>query len=424
MNHRTPTDRYLIGPCVLIAIAGTFFTEVALAQESELTLGQCVSIALEENPLLLSAREQYRASLARISQARAFPQPTLSVDSDMQPSLSNIGGSQERYYGISELIPFPGKTYFRGQVARSESSEVLADVASLELELTYQVRATFYGLLLAQEKVAYAQENLELSQDFAEKTELKFAAGDVPRVEVMRARVEAARAVTELNRAVNEGSLARARMNFLLARPGSSPLEISGELKASPVPMALEHLTAWALSSRPEVQRVQASLEKASFTRKLGYMSYLPDFDLGAAQHWIAGENDAWQVTLSVEVPLFFWQPARGEIREANANSQALLQEATHIRNSIALEVEEAHRGYTTALNQIELMEEQIITQAEEVYRMYLFAYQEGEIGGIELIEAQRTLNEARTAYADSLYDYDMAIATLEKSIGRTLGEN
>ena len=188
--------------------------------------------------------------------------------------------------------------------------------------------------------------------------------------------------------------------------------------------MALEHLTAWALSSRPEVQRVEASLEKASFTRKLGYMSYLPDFDLGAAQHWIAGENDAWQVTLSVEVPLFFWQPARGEIREANANSQALLQEATHIRNSIALEVEEAHRGYTTALNQIELMEEQIITQAEEVYRMYLFAYQEGEIGGIELIEAQRTLNEARTAYADSLYDYDMAIATLEKSIGRTLGEN
>ncbi|MCK5650778.1 MAG: TolC family protein, partial [Gemmatimonadetes bacterium] len=118
MNHRTPTDRYLIGPCVLIAIAGTFFTDVALAQESELTLGQCVSIALEENPLLLSAREQYRASLARISQARAFPQPTLSIDSDMQPSLTDVGGSQERYYGISELIPFPGKTYFRGQVAR------------------------------------------------------------------------------------------------------------------------------------------------------------------------------------------------------------------------------------------------------------------------------------------------------------------
>ena len=86
--------------------------------------------------------------------------------------------------------------------------------------------------------------------------------------------------------------------------------------------------------------------------------------------------------------------------------------------------MEEAHRGYTTALHQIQLMEEQIIAQAEEVYRLYLFSYQEGEIGGIELIEAQRTLNEARTAYADSLFDYDMAIASLEKSIGLTLGEN
>ena len=424
MKKRTLDDRYLIGPCVLIAIASAVFPGAALGQDGGLTLGQCVSIALEENPLLLSAREQYRASLARISQARAFPQPTFSVDSDMQPSLTDIGGSQERYYGISELIPFPGKTYLRGRVAQSESGEILADVASLELELTYQVKATFYGLLLAHEKVAYAQENVDLSQDFADKTELKYTAGDVPRVEVIRARVEAARAVTELNRAVNEETLARARMNFLLARPGSTPLEIWGELKASPVPMELEHLTLWALSSRPEIQRIEASLEGASLTRKLGYMSYLPDFDLGAAQHRLAGEDNAWQVTLAVELPLFFWQPARGEIREANANSQVLRQEASHLRNAIALEVEEAHRSYTTAVQQIELMEEQIIAQAEEVYRMYLFSYQEGEISGIELIEAQRTLNEARTAYADSLYDYDMAIATLEKSIGRTLREN
>ena len=46
------------------------------------------------------------------------------------------------------------------------------------------------------------------------------------------------------------------------------------------------------------------------------------------------------------------------------------------------------------------------------------------EIGGIELIAAQRTLSEARQAYVYSLFDYDLAIASLEKSIGRTLGEN
>jgi outer membrane protein TolC len=52
---------------------------------------------------------------------------------------------------------------------------------------------------------------------------------------------------------------------------------------------------------------------------------------------------------------------------------------------------------------------------------MFLFSYQEGEIGGIELITARRTLIESRTAYADALFNYRAAIAALEKSIGRVL---
>jgi len=393
-------------------------------QDNGLTLDQCVSIALEQNPLVLSAREQYQASLARISQARAFPQPSLNFDSDVQPSVTNIRGSQERYIGISELIPFPGRTYLRGQVAYRESQETLSDVEVLELDVTYQVKASFFSLLMTRNKAEYARQNLEISREFVQMTELKFSAGDVPRVEVIRARVEAAKAATELHRAENEESLARARLNFLLAQPGSAPLEINGQLRASPVAYSLGQLTEWGLTSRPEMAGIESSLERASLTRKLGYMSYLPDFDLGAAQHRVTGEQDSWQVTLSVELPIFFWQPARGEIREANANAQALGQEASHIRNLISLEVEEAHRGYTTALSQIELMEEEILAQAEEVYDMYLFSYQQGEIGGIELIQAQRTLSEARKAYADSLYDYNIAIAALEKAVGRALGEN
>ncbi len=179
-----------------------------------------------------------------------------------------------------------------------------------------------------------------------------------------------------------------------------------------------------AFSFRPEIGGVESALERASLTKKLGFMSDLPDFDVGAVRHSLTGTPNTWQLTLSVEMPLFFWQPARGEIRETYANSQALTQEAAHLRNLISLEVEEAHKEHETAVNQIQLMEDEILAQAEEVNEMYLFSYQQGEIGGIELIEAQRTLSEARKAYADSLYDYGIAIASLEKSVGRALGEN
>ena len=413
--------KFLLGA---LLVSSVFRVAPLNAQEGPLTLDQCVSLALDQNPLVLSARQEYRAALARVSQARSLPQPTLSYDSDAQPSVTNLRGSQEQYIGVGALIPFPGKTYLRGQVARRESREVEAGVALTELDLTFDVTATFYTLLLAREKAAYARQNLALSQDFVEKTELKFGAGDVPRVEVVRARVEAANAVSELRRAESDESLARERLNFLLARPGSAPLELAAELKASPISYEVSQLTEWAFSSRPEISGIQSALEGASLTKKLGFMSYLPDIDLGVAQHRLDGEANTWQVTLGVELPLFFWQPARGEIREAYARSQALTQEAAYLRNLISLEVAEAHREYETAVNQIQLIEDEILAQAEEVYEMYLFSYQQGEIGGIELIEAQRTLSEARKAYADSLYDYDIAIASLERSVGRALGEN
>ena len=119
-------------------------------------------------------------------------------------------------------------------------------------------------------------------------------------------------------------------------------------------------------------------------------------------------------------IPLV-WQPKRGEVAEAEANISSLVKEEEHLKNSITLEVEEAHMNALTARNQIQLFETEILTQAEEVYNMFLFSYQEGEIGGIELIEARRTLMEARKSYADALFNYDVALAALEKSIGQSL---
>ena len=52
---------------------------------------------------------------------------------------------------------------------------------------------------------------------------------------------------------------------------------------------------------------------------------------------------------------------------------------------------------------------------------MFLFSFQEGEIGGIELIEARRTLIEARKSYAGALHNFSVALAALEKSVGQKL---
>jgi outer membrane protein, heavy metal efflux system len=390
-------------------------------ENAALTLEQCISITLQQNPLILSSLQQHQASLARISQAKALPQPSINFDSDLQPKFFNFKDSGESYFGLSQSIEFPGKRHLRGKIASKESNEIMAEIDLLKLDVVFHVKQAFYGLLLAQEKLKYAQQDLELAQDFLKKAELKFDAGDVAKVEALRARVESAKAANEVRSSTNEVRLAKAMLNFLLARKKYAPLEIKGELKRPSISLNFEELIKRALSFRPEIKRMGYSLEKENLKKKQGYLSYLPDFDLGVSRHRIEGEGTYWGVTLSFPIPLFFWQPKKGEIREAQANTEALKREAEHLKNAITLEVEEAYMNALTASNMIQLFEEEMLTQAEEVYNMFLFSYQEGEIGGIELIEARRTLVETRKSYADALYNYDASLAALEKSIGQTL---
>ena len=409
---------------LVLFIIVTFFLFSLWGQTSkknELTLDQCISITLQQNPLILSSLQQHQASLARISQAKALPQPSINYDSDLQPKFFNFKDSSESYFGLSQSIEFPGKRHLRGKIASKESNEIMAEIDLLKLDVVFHVKQAFYGLLLAQEKLKYAQQDLELAQDFLKKAELKFDAGDVAKVEALRARVESAKAANEVRSSTNEVRLAKAMLNFLLARKKYAPLEIKGELKKPSISLNFEGLIKRALSFRPEIKRMDYSLEKENLKKKQGYLSYLPDFDLGVSRHRLEGEGTYWDVTLSFPIPLFFWQPKKGEIREAQANVEALKREAEHLKNAITLEVEEAYMNALTASNMIQLFEEEMLTQAEEVYNMFLFSYQEGEIGGIELIEARRTLVETRKSYADALYNYDASLAALEKSIGQTL---
>jgi cobalt-zinc-cadmium efflux system outer membrane protein len=386
-----------------------------------LTLRQCIEMTLARNPLWLSAEEDYQASLARVRQAKELPQPSLAYDSDLQPTAFNFRQSGESYFGVSQTIEFPGRRSLRGKIAASESREVLADKDLLGLEVVFLVKEAFYSVLLAGEKRKYAVQDLDLARDFLEKAEAKYEAGDVAKLEAVRARVEASKATTAVKLAENDVLLAKARLNYLLGRAKLDPLEVEGDLVRASVPIDREALVERALQFRPEIARLKAGLDKEERRKSAAALSYLPDFDLGFSKHRLAGEASTWDFTLSFPVPIFFWQPARGRIAEARANIRALERQSEDLVNRISLEVGEACFNARTAADQIILFETEILAQAEDVYDLILFSFQEGEIGGIELIDARRSLLEARKAYADALYNHSLTIAALERSIGGSL---
>jgi len=102
-----------------------------------LTLEQCILIASSQNPMILSSQQQYQAALARIHQAKAFEQPSLDIDSDLQPEFFDFKGSGESYVGITQALEFPGKRLLKGKIATRESEEIMQDIEQLKLDLVF-----------------------------------------------------------------------------------------------------------------------------------------------------------------------------------------------------------------------------------------------------------------------------------------------
>lgn len=392
-----------------------------IPSSGEVTLEQCVAVALERNLLLQSSLNLQQAAGARVRIARNFAQPSLEIDSDLQPGFMDFRGSQESYLGFGWGLEFPGKRSLRGRIAEREQEQAGTQTELLKLDIIYQVKQAFYRLLLAQEILKYAEQDQELARDYLKKAEIKFEAGDVSRAEVLRARVEAARAETSVRAAANEVGLARMKLNFLMSRDKNESLTVRGEFKKAMPVSVLEELQEKARKTRPEVRRLDLALSQERLRKTLASFSYLPDFGFSLSRHRLEGIPRTWDLRLSLALPLFFWQPARGEIAEARFNLEALEHEKSYAANEVSLEVEEAYANALMARRQIELFEREILAQAEEAYNMFLFSYQEGEVGGIDLIEARRTLIEARKSYADSLYNFTVGLAALERAVGSDL---
>lgn len=401
-----------------ILVSVLMSTSWVSAAEGSLTLEDCLELAFENNAMLLAAHQREAAAEARVQQARAIPQPSLDYDSDMQEGVLDVGRPGETYLGLSTTLEFPGRRGRRIDIANRENEEVRALVAMNRLDLALEVKEAFFGLLFEGVKRKYAQQNLALVERSVDLATTRFETGDVGRVEVLRAQVELAGVANVLYSAETSERIAASRLALLIGRDPSESVSIAGEFPRPEQLGELETMLATAAASRPELFGFQAALNREALTEKQAKKGRLPDLDIGVANHRIDGEGSFWDVTVSVPIPLF-QQQFRGEAAEARAKQDVLRHELSYLQSRIAFEVRASYQQALNARERRDLYSETLLAEARELFEMYMFSYQQGEINGLELNAARRSLVETYSDDAEAAFDYAVAVAALERAVGR-----
>lgn len=404
---------------------GPFRPRAVGAQENApgLSLRDALALVIRNNPDVQAAEQAYSAARARLLTERPLlADPTFTADYlGLASFRRGYSGFSERDVGVEQTVELPFKWLARNDIASKEAKVAEMDFDMARLDKVTEARKAYGQVLTSRRERELARDNLALAADFLEKARVRQEAGDVPPIEVLRARIEVANAERDTSEADRDVLLAEAALNILMVRPPHAPLNLTDELAFAPVEYDIDTLRSVMLERHPLARSYSYAVAGGRSAVKLSAYDFLPDLDLGVARQTIPGDGSFWIASVGFSLPIWSFFRQRGGFQEARAVLAQARAEQIGGQNELILELESAYHGLHVAERQVRIYTEGLLSEAEEVYRIASRSYEEGESSYLEVLEAGRTLRTTRTEYIQALLEYQSAVADLDRATGGTL---
>jgi len=411
-----------------------------------LTLADSLRYALEHNPAIAQARERIREQQGIVLEVRAQQIPNLALSGDISANDKELSGSfppQNRNWGMgvqaTQLLYTGG-----GALASSRSARLAVQAAELELqaianEALLAVRTLFYSALLAKEQVAVQEENLKLLEEQLKDAQSRFAAGSVSNFEVLRAQVALANGQPDLITARNDYRIAIEELRRALGVPRiATPAQGPTSLPPLAGQLALENAAAQAAdeanlvaslsaarANRPEIQRLAKLAQSGEHQVVAARSGYLPRLSAFGRYDWQSGgpssgwsdRRDGWTAGLQTQWAVFDGRATAGRTAQAKSRlvQTRLALEETEL--AIDVEVRRAHSSLTEATELVSASAK-VVEQADEALRLARVRYAAGTATQLDVLTSQVELTRARLNQWQSIYRYNVALATLRQATG------
>jgi cobalt-zinc-cadmium efflux system outer membrane protein len=408
---------------VLIAAALTHLLgSLCLAEEVslKLTLQSTLELFRRQNLQLVAERFQVEASRADIITAGLFPNPQLSMNGTfIDPRSPQLAGSQFTAR-LDFLIETAGKRNLRREGAEAGARAAEQRFFDVTRQLVMEVKDAFYEILLAQEHLNLAEDNLKRFEEILRVNTMRFERGGISEAELIKTRLQKLDFQNDTIAATLETQNAKNHLRGLLAFLPSREIEIIGSLSERPETPALETLQEKALRHRPDLLSQQELVRQGENQLKLARAQRIPDVTVGAEYDTISPDYHP-AVGGGISFPLPFFNRNQGEIQKADRLLKASQAQFDQLHQQVLLEVERDYHQATANLLLVQAFENGLLKDAQEVLGIAENAYRKGGINLLDLLDSERTYNTTRLNYAQALFNAQKGLVDLESAIGEEI---
>ncbi len=434
-----------------------FFITIILASSAlfsgsktrEITLSECIKIALENHPDQLVAEQDMRYSRANYQVKKG--ERSLKIDGvlktreiakDSTTSLVSIPGVDTDIALFSGLYAkynlYDPKKKWDEQAAEIQVSAGKMQMQKTTDEVIYNLKEAYFEYLYSGNEVALKAELLDKSREKLALSKKLYENGLRPVLDLSKAEMNVAEAMLEYEKARNNARLKRAGLYMAMGlvekdAPGIEPVDPDG---LPCVKYNEDELTKLALLYNPDIQtssldtrvkRIQVeaarSLHKPSVSIELG---------LGLENRKVAGINNSgnisdnlntnnWEPTffgnLVAGLPLYYGGAISAKVEAAIAEYNKSLYREREIHNKIKTQVQVLIKDLEELRKQYDMSNMVIENSSKHVF-LARKSYENGEGSLLDLNDAEAGVIRSKLTSYSVKYKYLMTLATISKLIG------
>ena len=407
------------------AILSLLLLGCAAAQTHTLTLDQAIDLALANSPALKAARTQIDQSRAQEITAGLHPNPVLQGDSQFLPifnptlfSFDNFNQTQQYDVGIGYLFERGGKRQRRLQAARDETGVTRFQVRDAERNLAFSVAQQFVTALLAKADLEFATQALESFRKTVEISETRYKAGDISQGDLLKIKLQVLQFETDVSSARVALQQAMVTLRQLIGYDAvTADYQISGELAYQPLSESLEQTRATALQNRPDLAAAKQNTVAARSQTALARANAKQDLTTGISYSHTGGQSSS---SFSFNIPLPIFNRNQGEIERTRFAETQATYNAKAAEETVLKDVQVAYEQAKANESIVNLYLSGYLKQAQESREISEFAFRQGAVSLIDLLDAERSYRNAELAYRQALASYAVALHQLRQAEGVT----
>lgn len=392
-------------------------------------LATYIERALQYNPGIVAAREAVGVALSEYHLAFTVPDPWAKGAYSISEVETRVGPQQARF-GLSQLIPWPGKLLKLRQAERRELKAQRKQLLVVEAQVVARVRQVFSRLYRTGRTIVVNRQNLELLEYYESVLITRYATGEARQTALLKVQVEMARLDNRIRSLGAEGAAQREQLRELVDyRPGIA-IPYPGGLPVLRVPYDSVGIVAALNEHSPAIHEARYSARAAAARVGVARQDYGPDAIL-MADYILTGEpqvtpppsdggKDAWIAGASISLPVWVGTK-REQIRRAQSMSALAHARLEQTGNAVTASALALLERLADAERTIVLYKEVLVPKAEQTLGLVETDYRNAEATILDLIDAQRVLLDLQVELAVQLARREIVAAEIDRLVGGTL---